>query len=118
VKFEYYPEEFGILIGPETRASLKPGDLEFLEELREHFASRYGEVLSWKHDISPIFSRGEMVLGRLWKNGYVVKFAKQIHTVFGNPEYIQWYIWVEENARLQQSNDGGSDPRSSPYFMP
>lgn len=98
-KFHYYPKEWGMQLhytGPPV--SLDKGDLELLRDLREYYDKEHGTILSWKFDLKPIrnlFPGLLLTLNRLWKNGRVVKFAGQDHTVHGNPEYIKWYIWEE-----------------------
>ncbi len=112
--FHYYPEEWGTQLtytGPPVH--LDKGDLELLEDLREHYRDERGKVFSWKFDLKPIqnlFPGLLLALNRLWRNGLVVKFSSQFHTVHDTPEYIKWYIWEETDERDQSSRGDTNAP--------
>lgn len=117
VSFETFPKEWGIMLYPEKTSRVLDSDIEFLESLRDHFKERQGEILSWKFDLAPEFLGCQTKLARLWENGFIVKFAGQFHTVHGNPEYIKWYIWGENDVGLQKSAYDGDLARTTPHFV-
>jgi len=104
--------------GPEL--DLEEHDLKLLETIRECFEKRHGDVLSWKFDLAPLTKKKQYrglnnTLLRLWKNGYVVRFAKQFYSNYDQlPEYIQWYIWedVDEGSNIERG-----DPRAAHYIV-
>lgn len=113
--FRYWPKEWGIYIpygGKERK--LVTNDIKKLEWLREELEHKHGELVTYKEDIQPITDLPfRFVLSRLWANGIIFKFAKQMHTQSGRPEYIRWWIW-EDYERT--SGSIGSDP-STPVYI-
>lgn len=98
--------------------SLKEGDLEILEKLRERFKDRQAGVLSWKFDLAPLhkeFPGLIRALKRLWANDIIVRFSSQFHTVHGSAEYIKYYIW--EGSANDKGDAGRSDTRAPGYIV-
>ena len=101
------------LIYDGRKTALEKGDLDTLEWLRDLFADRNGDLLSYKYDISPLCEGGtgiRAVLKRLWKAGHILRFASAFHTQSGRPQYIDYYIWEQVNGRVENSVEGPDQP--------
>jgi hypothetical protein len=99
IRYNIFPKEWGHhIICQKSYKEPTKEDLETLEDLRVHFDSRRGDILSYKWDIGPYMRKKygrikRATLGNLWRAGLITKFATTFHTQSGFPNYTSWYIW-------------------------
>ena len=101
-------KNWGNLVPIRQPTKLADGDLEFLGRIRAVFERRFVglpipfRVLdSWgeRHGI-PVGVR----LSRLWRAGYIDKYAMAYHTISGRPQYASYYIWNDREPLQVDSN--------------
>jgi len=117
-RFHRPPKEWGIYVQSAGRdIELKDDDLEMLDRLRVELEAQRGDLLTWKVDI-PHWVGLRAALDRLWRNGYVDKYATTLHTQSDRPQYISWWIWRESNEERSEDNLVRNFDGLANYLMP